>query len=319
MTTAAEQLRRLLHLVPQIADGEPHPISEVLAQAEVDLRTMLRDLHALGERTADPGGFVEGVRITVGPEVVEMVSGLFLRPMRVTAAELSALELGLAMLRGERPVEEQAAIDRARARLRDVIVRLPAGDDDQQTAILHGATGGAAPAVLTTVRTALRTRRKLALTYRRGGDAALSARTICPYSLVFAAGAWYLVAHCETSDGLRIFRLDRVETLHALAEGYRVPAGFAVEPLLRDDRLFASDRPRTMTVRYSPRIARWIAERHVGITGEDGTLVVEHPLADVSWGVRHVLQYGPDAEVLAPDDVRAAVRDRLSALVEPID
>jgi predicted DNA-binding transcriptional regulator YafY len=42
---------------------------------------------------------------------------------------------------------------------------------------------------------------------------------------------------------------------------------------------------------------------------------MEHPLADVHWGVRHVLQYGPDAEVLEPADVRTEVVRRLGRLM----
>jgi predicted DNA-binding transcriptional regulator YafY len=67
-----------------------------------------------------------------------------------------------------------------------------------------------------------------------------------------------------------------------------------------------------MKVRYSPRIAQWIAEREEGETANDGSFVVDHPLADHDWAVRHVLQYGPEAEVLEPESVRAAVKVRLS-------
>jgi len=44
---------------------------------------------------------------------------------------------------------------------------------------------------------------------------------------------------------------------------------------------------------------------------------MEHPLADVQWGVRHVLQYGPDAEVLEPAEVRDELTRRLATLVGP--
>ena len=48
--------------------------------------------------------------------------------------------------------------------------------------------------------------------------------------------------------------------------------------------------------------------------GADGSLTMEHPLLDVQWGVRHVLQYGPDAEVMEPAGVREEVARRLAAL-----
>jgi predicted DNA-binding transcriptional regulator YafY len=71
----------------------------------------------------------------------------------------------------------------------------------------------------------------------------------------------------------------------------------------------------TMLVRYSPRIARWIAERELRAIGDDGALVLDHPLADVDWAVRHVLQYGPDAEVLSPPTLRTRLRDTLDGIL----
>ena len=40
-------------------------------------------------------------------------------------------------------------------------------------------------------------------------------------------------------------------------------------------------------------------------------MTLEHPLADPHWALRHVLQYGPDAEVLEPAAVREAVVEGL--------
>ena len=69
-----------------------------------------------------------------------------------------------------------------------------------------------------------------------------------------------------------------------------------------------------MRIRYSAKIARWIAEREGTPVTSDGSLTLEHPLADPAWAVRHVLQYGPDAEILAPESLRQAVRERLAAM-----
>ena len=42
--------------------------------------------------------------------------------------------------------------------------------------------------------------------------------------------------------------------------------------------------------------------------------MLQHPIADGEWAIRHVLQYGPDAEVVAPEELRAAVRARLEQM-----
>lgn len=311
---AATQLRRILHLLPRLADGEAHQLDDVLAESGMELSTLMRDIQLITERYDGPGGFVDGVRLYMDGTSVEMFSSHFHRPMRVTAPELCALELGLAMLRAECPAGDWPALDRARERLRETIAHLPDDDlgvDDGRHASLderHGAT-------LAVLRDALRARSKVRISYRKGSGTTPTERTLHPYSLVFASGVWYLVAHCELGDGPRVFRLDRMEELRTLEEGYQVPADFDVERLMRHDRIFVADRPRTLVVRYSAQVARWIAEREGREPDADGTLTVEHPLADTDWAVRHVLQYGPDAEVLEPADVREEMARRLRAMM----
>jgi putative protein kinase ArgK-like GTPase of G3E family len=48
-------------------------------------------------------------------------------------------------------------------------------------------------------------------------------------------------------------------------------------------------------------------------------VVVRYPLADRAWAVRHVLQYGADAVVLAPASVRAAVEAVLTAALTELE
>ena len=311
--TAAEQLRRVLHLIPVLADDQEHQLDDVARTIGVDRRALLWDLQALAGRTEVPAGFVEGFSVWLEGETVGMHASHFLRPMRLTRSEVLALDLGLGMLRAECPPEERRAIDGARNRLRDVLAKLPhevVEDGDH-----HAATGAdVPPLLLSAMRTAARKRRKLRLLYQKPGDAAPHERTVAPYALVFAGGMWYLVAHCEQCDGLRIFRADRVHEAVAIDQRFEVPEEFSVAAVLREGRAFRAEQTARLVVRYSPRVARWIAEREMKQPAEDGSLTVDYPLADVDWAVRHVLQYGPDAEIVEPEEARAAVRDRLVAM-----
>lgn len=311
--TAAAQLRRILHLIPHLADGEPHPIAEVAAKARVPEATVLRDLQSISERFEAPGGFVEGLQIYIEQDGVSVHSNHLLRPMRLTRGELCALELGLAMLRRERTPEEHPAIDGALRRLREAMVKLP--EDDVGDAVT--ASAPVPPGRLEHLRafrTAHREHRKVRLRYRGSGDREASQRIVCPYAVVFASGMWYTVAHCESSDGVRFFRLDRVEDVEVLDARFAAAAPVSVEELVREGRAFRSEGAGTLTLRYSARIARWIAEREGRPLAEDGTLTVEHPLADVEWAVRHVLQYGPEVTILGPAEVRQAVVRRLEQM-----
>jgi proteasome accessory factor C len=313
--TATEQLRRILHLIPRLADGEPHSLDQVSRLAGVDRSVVLRDIESISERFEAPGGFVEGLQIFIDAGNISVVPNHFLRPMRLTRSELLALELGLAMLRGERPLEEHRVIDTATGRVRQAVAKLPDEEiaDDFRVASLSPAGD---LEHLRRLRQAFRTRHKVRLTYRKAADQASSSRVICPYAILFANGMWYAVAHCESSDGIRIFRLDRVEAVEQLAAKFESPREFSVDAIVKDGKAFHAPEAGTLRLRYSPRIARWIAEREGRELAEDGSLTMEYPLADQEWGVRHVLQYGADVTVLEPAELREAVRRRLETMVQ---
>ena len=140
---------------------------------------------------------------------------------------------------------------------------------------------------------------------------------VSPHAPYTVSGALYVVADCEQSGGIRIFRLDRVEGAMLLPERFTIPENFSLDDVLSDGKaLSSSGRPRILKVRYSPRIARWIAEREGGETAADGSLTVDHPLVDTGWAIRHVLRYGPDAEVLEPADVREELGRKLESMAK---
>lgn len=310
--TAAAQLRRILHVIPRLANGEPHSLASVAAELSIDVATLTKDLNSIVERLHEPGGFVEAVQVFIEAERVSLVSSHFLRPMRLTISELCALELGLAMLGQERP-DEREVIDGARARLRQLIAAMPS---DSVAGALHHASIGAAidPAHLAAARSALLGRRRLELRYKRADAREPDDRVIEPYALVAASGMFYIVAHCVRNNGLRIFRLDRVESARVMQDRFTLPDSFSLDSVLVEGKAMFAARAKTLRVRYSSRIARWIAEREGLTVAVDGSLTVDHAMVDPDWGIRHVLQYGPEAEVLDPPEMRDALRERLDEM-----
>jgi predicted DNA-binding transcriptional regulator YafY len=312
--TAAAQLRRILRLVPRLSDGEEHPIEEIAEILGVDRHTLLADLASLVDRFDAPGGFVEGVQFLLDETSISVVTQHFLRPMRLSMQELCALELGLAMLRSERTPEELPPIERALDRLRKVITKVP--QNDAHEGVRHAELPAAGDRdQLKVVREAIKARTRVRLRYRAGGARRSSERTVSPYSLVFASGMWYVVALSD--DGVRFFRADRIEGVTMTPQRFEVPAGFSIEDVIASGRAFHGEPVLTMRVRYSPRIARWIAEREREDSrlAPDGSLTLEHPVADIDWAVRHVLQYGPEAEVLEPPEVREEIVRRLTPAI----
>ena len=308
--TAAQQLRRILHVIPQFADDEDHCIDAIAAAAGTTPDQLMRDFDSITQRF-DVAGFVDSVTINVGHDTVSMMTNEFHRPMRLTMPELCALELGLTMLRLERTPADHAAIDRALDRLRQVITTLP--HNDRHESLRFAALAEPVNAeFLQMVRDAIGERRVLQMLYRAGGATESALRTVRPHAVVHTEQMWYVVSLGDDS-ALRHYRLDRIEQLSMLNEHFE-PDSTVVDRVMQTGRVFSSDTTRTMTVWYSPHIARWLAEREGTAVAPDGSLTLQHPVADDTWAVRHVLQYGPQAELLSPPDLRAMVAQRLQAM-----
>ena len=309
---ARARLHRLLGIIPHFADGEEVSLAELTELTGVEAEVLLDDLRDLTDYVIEPAGYVGSMGIQLEPDRVSIHSSHFLRPMRLTLQELCALELGLAVLRGTRPIDERVLIDRTRERVRQVIVQLPAWAGE--------LPWEASPLPLTdtpvhrVARDAVEAQRKLRIAYRKADATQAELRVVCPYALLPLKGTWYLVAHCLESQGIRFFRLDRIEGTETEEGVFERPADFSVDALVREGKAFSARDVQPMRVWYSPNIARWIAEREEGEHGADGSFVVEHRVADEGWAVRHVLQYGPDAEVLSPPSIRAAVASALEVM-----
>jgi proteasome accessory factor C len=310
MSDAAAQLKRLLALVPHLADGREHAVADVAARLNMDGDDVVRDLHALSERFGDPPGWIEKVQVFVRADHVAIeVASHFKRPMRITTREAMALGLGLSILRAEGG--DESAIERARQRLSALTSGTEPVADDRAASI-----GPARDAKhVAALRDALRNRRRVVIHYQKGSSARVEKRPVCPFSFAVERGTWYLVAHCDKSDAIRIFRLDRIHGIELTKESFDRPAELAVESLLKDRAAFVGQAAATMRVRYSARIAGWIKERAQGVEAADGSFVVEYPLADEEWAVRQVLQYGPEAEVLSPGSVRRELVKRLTSVL----
>ena len=309
-----ERLRRLLEIIPRVADRDEVPIAELAREVGTTPADLLLDLEQLAERYDTPAGFVDGVHVMIDGDRVSVRTYHFRRPMRLTVAELCALELVLSLLLHDGSEAQHQAREALRRKLAELITRLP--QDESYYELRGGARGG------------VPRRRRCRCCARRcasGGwccsttrvlEESPVVRAVHPWRLIFSNGAWYLAGWCEESGGVRIYRTDRIVSAVVTDRESRPADEKVLDGLMVDGRPFhLGAGSATLTVRYSPAIARWIAEREGGTPEPDGSLVVRYPLADREWAVRHVLQYGPDAVVEEPVEVREAVRGRVERLL----
>ena len=308
--TAAQQLRRILLLIPRLADDREEHIDDIARELGTTPQQLLFDFTSMTKRF-DVAGFVESVRIHVENARVSVTTSDFHRPMRLTMTELCALELGLAMLRLERPPADHPAIDRALERLRKTISTLPANDDHLDLRVASMSNAGSIEH-LNSLREAAKSHRRVRIRYQASAASEVAEREINPYLVIHSEQMWYAVT-LGADGALRHFRLDRISAVAMLDATFDAD-GTVADRVLRAGKAFASDTDRHMTVRYSPRIARWVAEREGATCDADGSLTLTHPVADDAWAVRHVLQYGPEAEVVGPEEMRELMREKLASL-----
>ena len=199
---------RLLDLL-QVLRRHRRPVSgRVLAQElAVSIRTLYRDIATLQAQGAPIQGEA-GVGYVLQP-------GFMLPPLMFSEDEIEALVLGSRWV-ADRADDRLAAA--ARNALAKIAAVLPADLrrelDTSALLVGPGACIIADTVDLAVIRTAIRSERKLILSYQdKGGD--VSRRTIWPFALGFFDRVRVAVAWCELRQDFRHFRTDRMSDLSA--------------------------------------------------------------------------------------------------------
>ncbi|MDP2432359.1 MAG: YafY family protein [Pseudomonadota bacterium] len=144
-------------------------------------------------------------------------------------------------------------------------------------------------------------------------------RDLSPQRLIHYRDNWYLDAWCHLREELRSFALERVLTAKSLETAARELADAELDAHFKQSYgIFSGAPTHTATLRFSPQRARWVAEEswHSAQQGEwlgDGRYELAVPYSDPRELLLDILKYGPDVEVLAPDELRRAVVERLQA------
>ena len=316
--SAGDQLDRILKILPFAARHNGASVSELAETLGVSPERVLRDVEQVVERAYylppeqanDTQILIEGDRVTVLARACA-----FRRPPRLSTREALALGVGLRALALDAPPERRDRLFALAERLERELALRSAADTEPHVALAFGPPERSE--VHACLRDAARERRAVSIHYLKTGATAPEERTVHPYALIFAERWWYALAHCCTQDGVRRFRLDRVLAAEVLDQSFELPSGWDPHVHVQKGRAFIAAEPTEVRVRYGPRIARWILERELEAeTLPDGGVIVSHTVADPRWIVNHVLQYGPDAEVLGPPEVRdmvAASAERMLA------
>ena len=145
-------------------------------------------------------------------------------------------------------------------------------------------------------------------------------RDVDPWALVFRGGHWYVVGLDHRRGEPRSFRLSRVVSDVADAgEGSAPPEGFDAREQVKAGPWGIGEPAGEACVAFSPEVSWWavrgVPNARVERTRDDGWVEMVVPSGGLDSMVSWVLSFGEDAEAVAPQELRDAVRARLEATV----
>ncbi|MFT4959759.1 MAG: putative DNA-binding transcriptional regulator YafY [Paracoccaceae bacterium] len=201
---------RLFDIIQILRDGNLHRAQDIATRVEVSVRTIYRDMDTL----IASGVPVQGER-GVGYMATEAIT---LPPLTLTSAELEALNLGMAIVSEAADPDLKSAALSLAAKIDAVLpTKVIAEAESWKLAAYPFADAARGFSHMATLRAAIKSRQKLALSYRRI-DNTLTQRTIRPLHMEYWGRVWTLTAWCETRNDFRVFRVDLIENARALPE-----------------------------------------------------------------------------------------------------
>ncbi len=312
MTAAsAERLSRLLAMVPWLLNRQGVSLDGAARHFGISQAQLVADLELLfvcGTPGHLPDDLIEAD--WESGEVYLANADVISRPLRLSVDEAVALLAGLRTLAQVPGLHDREALESALTKL-----SAAAGDAALAASALSASLGrGAREHVLAAVRDGVSRHRRLHLRYLVPSRDEATERDVDPMRLLTVDDRWYLEGWCHRAEGVRLFRLDRIEGIEVLDADGTPPADAVGRDV--DERLFApSPEDVVVTVDLEPG-ARWVAGyypvEHVAELG-DGRLRVTLRAAAADWVPRLALRLGGDLRVVTPPELADEVRRRSSA------
>jgi predicted DNA-binding transcriptional regulator YafY len=292
---------------------------ELAERLEVDVRTVRRYVTML----QDLGIPIEAERGRYG--AYRLGTGYKIPPLMLSDDEALAVVLGLLAAQRLGLAVAALSVEGALAKIERV---LPGALRTQVQAVERALTldlpAFDSPPVGDAVLlfgTAAQQHQRVWLRYRARGSDEETERLVDPYGIVYREGRWYAVGHCHLRDDLRVFRLDRVLEARPLDVTFSPPTGFdTLGHLLNAMARMPSAWEVEVLLPTSLPEARAQVPPALGTleTSPDG-VVLRCSVEDLDWMAQFLAGLPWPFAIRRPDELRAALRRRASALLAAAD
>ncbi|HRX85067.1 MAG TPA: YafY family protein [Phycisphaerae bacterium] len=306
--------QRLIRLLQMLQSGRKYDAGALADDLRISRRTLFRDLNMLSAAGVPYGYDKKSQRYSIAPDY-------FLAPINLTVEEAYGLMLSLRKLTVERVHPAYAQATEAAMKIE---ASLPARVRQRCAAVVDRIAVRPAPmcdveairSEIDTIQRAMEQQHKLVVrydAYTQNGDAD---RIIHPYSVAFIHNGWYLVGYCEKRRAVDLFKIDRIERLVIQPVRFAPQRHFDLDEYLGNAwRIARGNQRYHVKIRFAPEVADGVDEVIWHKTQRtqslaDGGLLFEADVDGLGEIASWVLGYGELAEVQAPDELRAMVRER---------
>jgi proteasome accessory factor C len=310
MTGERERLPRLLALVPYLQAHDGVAIEQAADDFGITEDQLRRDLQLLwmcGLPGHGPGDLID--LSFDGDSVSVIFDAGMSRPLRLTAEEALPLVVALRTLAEMPGVTDRDAVERALAKVESAA----SGSVDAQTVAVQLDR---VSALIPVLQSAIDNGRALGLRYYTATRDETTDRVVDPMRLFEMDGRAYLEAWCRRAEGMRVFRVDRIDKADVLDE----PANPPPDAELRDlsEGVFTPAPEHLLAVLRVAPAYDWVADYYLSETETveaDGRRRISVRVADPAWVRALALGSAGHVEVLSPEWLAESIREEaLSAL-----
>lgn len=319
--TATERLNRLLGMVPWILANPGETTGRVADEFGITEEQLERDLELLFVCGTPGGSHLElidaewdsgRVYIRNADEIAE--------PMRLSRDEAVALTAGLQALpaTGTDPEVVERTLAKLREAVQEAAGHLPHEPRTGVGGIDVEIDDGSQHAAFAPLREAKARGRRVHLQYYVETRDEQTERDVDLMRMVHLDGHWYVEGWCHRADAVRMFRLDRIESVQILeVDGTPPPQA---RPRAVDQGLFVAGEGDLTVVLEADAHAAWVADyyphesvtRHTDHAGQQVTVMTMR-VADPALVRRLVLQHGGALRVREPVQLAQAVQAQARA------
>lgn len=289
---------------------------QIAAHYEISVRTVYRDLAALGEA---------GVPIIAEAGVgYSLMRGYHMPPVMFTEDEAAALFLSgevteqiadeslrdslraaLLKVRSVLPPERRDYLDRLSKNV-SVWIKSPTRDEEGHQALMR-------------LQEAVVRRRCTALRYDAGNRGEITTRLVEPLGVVFYSRQWHLIAFCRMRRAMRDFRLDRMVDWEVHEEVFSGHDDFSLNDFLEEAIRGKQLNPATLI--FHPQVMDRVRNEMMCTQIEetrlpDGRIRIDTLTGSLEWLAGWVLSFGTQVEVAHPLELRSMVRNAAFAIAE---